>query len=319
MFRHLKLTKGLVAFREANLHTPQLQESAELVAPAAFVRPSSKAMPRPPSPLLGTSAVKAEQAAESVRIVTAEPPSSQESPLPSSLAMTSPAESPQGSPTMLTTLQNIQATIADFNGARPRDPAFEVPLPKVTIIDEAMQWSADSLSKESRRHTWPIRHQADIDDIDFQRFLKSRALSQQSVDIYTQGVRYFFNMFDISVNEKHVSIASAENSKLIGFFVVLYTENVMTTAFELPLLNTEYPWTRKIIDSVSLMLDFLGIECNRRRLDEAGRCLQLLAKEYFNPKKRSGYKERKVGMMQKKQSDAERLKHMPSVPEIKKA
>ena len=324
--RHLRLTKGLKTFHESVQEVADVAHEGDVCdqvsGRSSFVQPSAKARPRPASSSSSSTAassVRLQPPPSSTRMLQSvqhelaepmsEPASSQETPLPTPLSVTS---SPGGSPTspsMLAVLKSIEAKISGIGDAPKRDAAIEVPLPMVQLTAEVVEWTAGSLSEESRRHTWPIQHTTNVDIFEFQRFLRSRALSDQSVEIYTQGVRYFFNVFDIS----------AENNSPIGALVVVYTEGLLTTAFELPLLSTEYSWTRKIIDSMTLLLDFLGIECNRRRFDEAGRCLRLLSKEYFASKKRSGYKDKKVNMLKKKQLDAERLKQLPPVTVTKSA
>ena len=198
-------------------------------------------------------------------------------------------------------LQEIRSMVAQL--VQPTVKGPEVALPTVSITAEAAGWTADALSADARRHAWPIRRRVEVDLTDFVRFLRGRALGDSSVEIAEQGVGYFFALLDIE----------PEGFSLAGAVARVYTDNIATALFDLPLLSLDYSWTRKIVDSMSVLCTFLVTECGRLRWDEIARCIRQLSQECFESKKKASGKKKRLGNLRRMQADAERLTRLPPV------
>jgi hypothetical protein len=198
--------------------------------------------------------------------------------------------------------------LGDNPPSNSSSPTKGPPVTKVTITEAARNWKPDMLADGARRHSWPIETTTKINLDDFTKFLDNRAMAEDTSMIYKQGVDYLMSIFVIDGPVHIVSILST-----------LYVEDVITDVLRLPLMNPSYSWTRKVVDSLSLLCELGSIECGRRRWDDEARHIKQLQGEWVTQLKKRFSKERKVGMMKRKQHDTAMLESMATVDELKAA
>ena len=141
--------------------------------------------------------------------------------------------------------------LGDNPPSNSSSPTKGPPVTKVTITEAARNWKPDMLADGARRHSWPIETTTKINLDDFTKFLDNRAMAEDTSMIYKQGVDYLMSIFVIDGPVHIVSILST-----------LYVEDVITDVLRLPLMNPSYSWTRKVVDSLSLLCELGSIECS---------------------------------------------------------
>lgn len=193
--------------------------------------------------------------------------------------------------------------------ARAHTDTPEVQMPAVKLTEAALAWTAEDLDPNRRRKTWPIAKAGELPLHEFKRFLKGGAVSDKTIGITIQGVEYFFSLLAVE----------GTGFSLTGALVTIYNDNITAALFDLPILDTEHSWTRKIVNAMSRLCTFLVLECGRLRWGEAARCIEQLSRESFSQRKKVLNKQKKLESIVKRQHDSERLAKLPPVATMKEA
>ena len=214
----LMLEKRLAGLRKRKA---EMHSAVDTVAEPLFTQPRPKTVPTSPASAHVPPGAPAPEQLEDLAAMPSHPKEHEGVRLSSAPASSSPsALSLAGISDLRRSFRRLERKISEMSGVssmqQKQEPAVEVPMPKVQLTKEAVEWDADSLSMSARRNAWPLGRQSRVDLTAFECFLKSRALSVSSVQIHTQGVCYFFSLFDIS----------EDNFSLAGALATIYIENM---------------------------------------------------------------------------------------------
>jgi hypothetical protein len=111
-------------------------------------------------------------------------------------------------------------------------------IPNIAITAEALAWTPDKLKKDSQKKTWPWRHAPDWPLPDYERYVRNKGNEASSVQIAKDGIKYFFSLLEVQ----------GAKDDIIALFVILYKEKIAAKVFDLPILSTEFHWTRNLCE-----------------------------------------------------------------------
>ena len=193
----------------------------------------------------------------------------------------------------------------------PKD--IEVVTPKLFPASIAFDW--DHSSRQPRRNTCPISDEmhTDLKKYDwssFILFLKSRKVKvKESVDSTLLAIRRFWNLLKIPKGHFHPA----------GVLCAVYKDDILQQLQKAPVMNQKYAWARTMFIALDHFCNFLKIECNRKRWDEAKLTLQSLQDDMIKGYKIEGVDIRKEANSDKWIEDAERLENFPTTEVMKQS
>ena len=131
--------------------------------------------------------------------------------------------------------------------------------------------------------------------------------------MHLQAMSYFYGLITVKFDE------GQEEHAHIGTLQALYSEGVIQKVLQLPILSPQYTWTRKITFALQHWCAFHLIECNRRNLNHAARCISLLSTDCLANVKKQVARRHKLALIAKNRKDADLIEKLPPVPKLKAA
>jgi hypothetical protein len=144
-------------------------------------------------------------------------------------------------------LEQLAHVLTPEKGSAPSTGEVgRAPRVRVKIARDALEWTSASLAADSRRHSWPLAPREDftMDIAEFGNFLANRSMSDDTAKIHKQGAEYFVRLLDFDGSPGWVSLLAS-----------MFDENLVNAIIQLPLMDSAYSWTRKIVDSMDLLCE----------------------------------------------------------------
>ena len=188
------------------------------------------------------------------------------------------------------------------------DSAIAMPS-SVKIRQEGASWTSDSRDPNKRRSDVYVTlhgggYTPDLGDV--RKYLELRRKAEGTIEGYTQGMGFFFSLLEVE-----------GECSLLGILVYLYEQGMIQEVFRLPLLNPEYPQTRKVVQSLLHLTASLSLECKRRRYVEAERVLGLIDSDVLHTLSILCNEEKEAAERGKEDFDSDMLDRIASLAEQK--
>ena len=296
--------------------------AATAASASKFMMPTAKALPKPQQPSAGNKGSTAASgidvsaaARDQGEMLAADASHQQPPPIASSIGLNVEGLSP-----IHVNLVELTRVVASALSGVGRDKAtkkekklnkdIEEHPPTATISQEALAWAPNAAaSVDSLRTKWPLAGRFDFDFGDFREYLvATKGLKLVSANVHVQKLQYLYGMFDFDSHEfSH-----------IAFVANLYKTKLFDELLKLPVLQPHFSTTLNIATALSHLCDFALLECGRRNLKEAKRCITLLKNEVLALLRKRAHKERAASSARKSARDGESIENMPP-PDVLKA
>jgi len=164
----------------------------------------------------------------------------------------------------------VGARVVGGGAAASSTPKELAPVP-AKLAEWAAQWSHDDRSRN-----WPQHEDLTISLVAWERWMRNRGLSANSVEICLQGLRYFVTLFSVELPLK-------SEMDIAGVLAFAYKNNLAASIVDLPILHKQYTWSIKIATAVKKFCEYVNIECGRENWLETARCVRQLFLETVEP------------------------------------